>query len=98
MLAIALLSLLSNGPADVAELGGVVITGEQPVEVNLYRGADRVASATTDAFGHYLVRCAPGDYWLRITVAGREVQAERMHLAPGAWPKNVALDPTPSRT
>jgi hypothetical protein len=97
MLAIALVSLLAAGPADGAELGGVVITGEQPVEVILYRGADRVASARTDAFGHYVVRCEPGEYWLQITVAGRETQVERVQVAPGAWEKNVALDPTPSR-
>jgi hypothetical protein len=92
---LAVLPLLAGGPTDVAELGGVVAASRQPVELNLYSGSERVATAHADAFGRYVLRSPPGDYWLQVRAGGQETAVERVAIPPGTWRRDlaVALEP-----
>ncbi len=109
LLTLALLPAFMSAPAaqsetNLAELGGDVIAtrGTEmvepgvPITVDLFDGALLLTSSLAGPLGRYVVAAQPGDYWLRVRVAGQEAFVERVHLAPASSRKDLRVHLEPS--
>lgn len=82
-----------------AELGGAVVVetlglprpSPVPVNVRLFDGPREVTSAPVSVFGQYRLSAEPGEYWLTVEVAGREVHHERVRLPAGSVNKRLEV-------
>lgn len=90
-------------PVELSELAGQVPTRvyldaiEQmdEVTVDVFDGALPVMTAEVHGVGQYEVLAPPGEYWLRLAVAGHEVSSELVRFGPGSWPLDFRLPALP---
>jgi hypothetical protein len=88
---------------ELSELGGQVPTRvyldalEQmnEVTIDVFDGALPVMTAEVQGVGQYVVLAPPGEYWLRLAVAGHEVSSELVRFGPGSWPLDFRLPALP---